>query len=206
MFEENIQRALLVTNGFQGILKEADAIESESPALSRLTISKTFLSHEAYQVRSMGLFLLGSIAAIEPQGLELIYLQIISDNNWRIQEIAAMAFDRYCRETGYETALPEIEKWLSDPNPNICRAVTEGLRIWTGRPYFDKHPDVAIRLISRHKDSDSEYLRKSVGNSLRDIGKKFPLLIERETSTWDVSDRRVAFTLKYVNKNKSKNQ
>ncbi|MGJ1475450.1 hypothetical protein [Sphingobacterium spiritivorum] len=83
-------------------------------------------------------------------------------------------------------------------HPNICRAVTEGLRIWTSRPYFKEHPQEAIRLISLHKASDSEYLRKSVGNSLRDIRKKYPEYVESEISQWDLSDDRIAHTYKSV--------
>ena len=52
------------------------------------------------------------------------------------------------------------------------RAVTEGLRIWTGRPYFHNHPEVAIQLLSQLRNDESEYVRKSVGNALRDISKK----------------------------------
>ena len=37
-----------------------------------------------------------------------------------------------------------ISEWLEDNRPNVIRAVTEGLRIWTSRPYFKGHPSVAI--------------------------------------------------------------
>ena len=55
---------------------------------------------------------------------------------------------------------------------NVRRAVTEGLRIWTSRPYFKDNPDEAIKRIATLKEDSSEYVRKSVGNSLRDISKK----------------------------------
>lgn len=61
-----------------------------------------------------------------------------------MQEVLAQAFDKYCAEIGYEQALPVIKEWLADPNPNIRRAVTEGLSIWTHRLYFREHPEVAI--------------------------------------------------------------
>lgn len=60
---------------------------------------------------------------------------------------------------------------MSDKKANVRRAVIEGLRIWTGRPYFKENPEIAIQLISEQKSDDSEYLRKSVGNALRDISK-----------------------------------
>ena len=115
-----------------------------------------------------------------------------------MQEIIAKAFDQYCKDKGYENALPEIKAWLNDKHPNVCRAVTEGLRIWTSRPYFKMHPEVAISLISRHKASDSEYLRKSAGNALRDISKKHGALVDKEIAGWNLEDKKVAFTYAYV--------
>ena len=44
-------------------------------------------------------------------------------------------------------ALPIIDEWLENDNPNTRRAVTEGLRIWTSRPYFKDNPNEAIRRI-----------------------------------------------------------
>lgn len=42
----------------------------------------------------------------------------------------------------------------------------------TSRDYFKQNSEVAISLISKLKDDKSEYVRKSVGNSLKDISKK----------------------------------
>ena len=112
----------------------------------------------------------------------------------------AKAFDSYCKHIRYENALPEIESWINNENTNIKRAVTEGLRIWTSRDFFKQHPEIAIELISRNKLTDSEYLSKSIGNSLRDIRKKYPEAIEKETSKWDVNHHKIQFILKLINK------
>jgi 3-methyladenine DNA glycosylase AlkC len=101
-----------------------------------------------------------------------------------VQEILAKAFDRYCADIGYEQALPVIKEWLSDSSPNVRRAVTEGLRIWTGRPYFRDHPEIAVQLLSRLRDDESEYVRKSVGNAIRDISKKHKELVRNELQRW----------------------
>ena len=85
-------------------------------------------------------------------------------------------------------------------DPNVIRAVTEGLRIWTSRPFFKENPAVAITLISKHKAHESEYLRKSVGNALRDISKKHAELIWQEVEQWDISTPRVLFTYKLASK------
>ena len=47
-----------------------------------------------------------------------------------------MAFDLHCKAIGYETTLPLIQDWLSDSRANVRRAASEGLRVWTSRPYF----------------------------------------------------------------------
>ena len=106
----------------------------------------------------------------------------------------AKAFDEVCRHRGYGASLSLIEEWLRSDNPYICRAVIEGLRVWTSRPFFSDHPSVAIALIAQHKAHKSQYLRKSVGNALRDISKKHSGLIERELEQWDLSNPHILFT------------
>lgn len=103
-----------------------------------------------------------------------------------------MAFDLYCSVNGYQNSLPTIREWLQDGRPTVRRAVSEGLRIWTSREYFKDHPETAIALLSALKADESDYVRRSAGNALRDISKKFPELIEAELSSWDISDKRVA--------------
>jgi 3-methyladenine DNA glycosylase AlkC len=78
--------------------------------------------------------------------------------------------------------------------------VTEGLRIWTKRDYFREHPEVAIRLLSQLKADDSEYVRKSVGNALRDISRKHKDLIREELQSWDISDKYILQTYKLAGK------
>ena len=134
--------------------------------------------------------------------LQILKTKVSEDKSWQVQEILAKSFDQYCMDNGYEKSLPIIKDWLNDKNSNVCRAVTEGLRIWTGRPFFKTNPQVAIQLISQHKAHESEYLRKSVGNSLRDISKKYKELVEMEISTWNLSNKLIHFTYKYVTKAK----
>lgn len=76
----------------------------------------------------------------------------------------------------------------------------EGLCIWTSHDLFKDHQEIAIELITRNRLTNSEYLSKSIGNSLREIRKKYLEAIERETSTWDVNEHRLKFILKLINK------
>ena len=55
--------------------------------------------------------------------------------------------------------------------------IPEGLRIWNSRPYFKENPEEAIRRLADLKNDPSEYVRKSVGNALRDISKKHGALV-----------------------------
>ena len=146
---------------------------------------------EVYQVRMYAVFLLGHLSQ-ESDVLSFLRDDVSADSNWRVQEVLAKAFDDFCAVRGYEAALPVIDEWLSDPRPNVRRAVTEGLRIWTSRPYFRDHPGDAIARLSKLRSDASEYVRKSVGNALRDISKKHPELVAVELETWSLETKEVA--------------
>ena len=111
-----------------------------------------------------------------------------------------MAFDNHCKIIGYETALLLIKEWLNHDYANVRRAVSEGLRIWISRPYFKDNPQVAIQLLSAHKEDPSEYVRKSVGNALKDISKKYPEMISAEPGTWDLSSKEIKQVYKLAGK------
>jgi len=146
---------------------------------------------EAYQVHMYAVFLLGHLSQ-ESDVLSFLRDDVSADSNWRVQEVLAKAYDDFCAVRGYEAALPVIDEWLSDPRPNVRRAVTEGLRIWTSRPYFRDHPGDAVSRLSRLRSDSSEYVRKSVGNALRDISKKHPELVAAELRTWSLETTEVA--------------
>lgn len=191
---ELVERACLTKHGFKDIQKAADEVFVEHSAEDAIHIARKLLGHVQRQPRCLATFLLGRLASRSDPCLRLLRAEVSQDPDWRVQEILAKAFDRYCADIGYETALPVIEDWLADPSPNVRRAATEGLRIWTGRPYFRERPSQAIRMLSRLRADDSQYVRKSVGNALHDIGKKHPDLVKAELAGWNMSDRLVAFT------------
>jgi 3-methyladenine DNA glycosylase AlkC len=200
--QEIINRISGIENGFKPIELEALKIFNSSSIEDSKRIAIELLENIFYQVRSLAVFLLGYIASKDLSVLDILRRKVSLDKSWQVQEILAKSFDQFCKDYGYKKSLSIIKDWLKDKNPNVCRAVTEGLRIWTGRPYFKANPEIAIALISQHKSNDSEYLRKSVGNSLRDISKKYKELIDKEVSTWDLKDPRIYFTYKLVMKNR----
>ena len=185
-----------IEHGFQHILDGAEKIFSIHSKEQCFELALELFKHEAYQTRMLATTILGRLATANNDALHFLKEQVSTDENWRVQEMLAKAFDEVCKYRGYEVSLPLIEEWLNDNNPNVIRAVTEGLRIWTSRPFFKENPSVAIALIAKHKGNESEYLRKSVRNSLRDISKKHTELIRQEVQQWDLSNSRILFTYK----------
>ena len=189
-----------IEHGFQHIIDGAGEVVSTHPKEQCFELALTLFEHKAYQARMLATTILGRLAATNNDTLCFLKEQVSTDKNWRVQEMLAKAFDEVCKHRGYEVSLPLIEEWLNDNNPNVIRAVTEGLRIWTSRPFFKENPLVAIALIAKHKGHESEYLRKSVGNALRDISKKHSDLIRQEVEQWDLSNPQVLFTYKLATK------
>ena len=189
-----------IEHGFQHFIDGADEILSTYSKEQCFEFALELLKHEAYQARMLATTILGRLATEDNNALCFLKEQVSTDENWRVQEMVAKAFDEVCKHRGYETSLALIEEWINDDNPNVIRAVTEGLRIWTSRPFFKENPSVAIALISRQKAHESEYLRKSVGNTLKGISKKHRELIRAEVQQWDLSNPRVLFTYKLATK------
>ncbi len=190
-----INQITSIEHGFKHIIEAGDQILA-SKNDDHFQQATDFLNAKDYQVRMLATYLLGQLSPIHPEALAVMKEKVSADPNWRVQEMLAKSFDYYCSVSGYKESLPEIRKWLSDPNANVKRAVIEGLRIWTARPYFKDHPEEAIELISRHRSEDSEYVRKSAGNALRDISKKHSDLVFKELSGWDLLDKKTLFTYK----------
>ena len=184
------QEFSIIKNGFKEEEKRAlvDYKNNDRAYIKKLA----FLSYESkvYQVRMYGVFLFGYLSD-DSDILIFMRDEVSKDDNWRVHEVLAKAFDEYCKNKGYEKSIPVVDEWLSSDNPNTRRAVTEGLRIWTSRPYFKENPQEAIKRIASLKEDASEYVRKSVGNALRDISRKFPKLIKEELKTWNLETKEI---------------
>ena len=184
------QEFSLIKSGFKEEEKRALADYKNN---DRVYIKKlAFLSYESkvYQVRMYGVFLFGYLSD-DSDILTFMRDEVSKDENWRVQEVLAKSFDEYCKNKGYENSIPVIDEWLNSNNPDTRRAVTEGLRIWTNRPYFKENPQEAIKRLGALKEDASEYVRKSVGNALRDISRKFPELIKEELNTWKLENKGI---------------
>ena len=189
----------IIKNGFKE--QEKKAINDYKSNGIEYIKELAFLAYhsDVYQVRMYGVFLFGYLS-IDNEILAFMRDEVSKDENWRVQEVLAKAFDEFCKSIGYEKSLPIIDEWLNHDNPNTRRAVTEGLRIWTSRTYFKENPNEAIRRIANLKEDNSEYVRKSVGNALRDISKKFPELIKDELNTWKLENKEINQVYKLTSK------
>ena len=189
----------LIKNGFKEEERRAlvDYKSNNHEYIKKLA----FLAYKSdiYQVRMYGVFLFGFLSE-QKDILVFMRDEVSKDDNWRVQEVLAKAFDEFCHKTGYEKALSIIDEWLENNNPNTRRAVIEGLRIWTSRPYFKDNPNEAIRRIATLKEDASEYVRKSVGNALRDISKKFSELVKAELNNWKLESKEIIQVYKLANK------
>jgi 3-methyladenine DNA glycosylase AlkC len=93
--------------------------------------------------------------------------------------------------------LARLEAWTTDASPHVRRLVSEGTRPrlpWAGRlRAFQADPTPVLRLLERLKDDPHPYVRRSVANSLNDIGKDHPKVLVEVARRWlkDASpDRR----------------
>ena len=196
----NLEKELsLIENGFKEQERRALADYKAKGAERCKELAYIAYGSEVYQVRMYAVFLFGYLSDSE-EILAFMRDEVSKDENWRVQEVLAKAFDEFCKKVGYEQALLTIDEWLKSGNANAKRAVSEGLRIWTSRPYFKDNPDEAIRRLASLKEDESEYLRKSVGNALKDISKKFPNLVKAELASWDLSSKEAMQTYKFASK------
>ena len=189
----------LIENGFKEQENRALADYKAKGAERCKELARLAYGSEVYQVRMYAVFLFGHLSDSE-EILAFMRDQVSKDENWRVQEVLAKAFDELCKKIGYEQALLTIDEWLKNGNANAKRAVTEGLRIWTNRPYFKDNPDEAIRRLASLKEDESEYLRKSVGNALKNISKKFPNLVKTELDSWNLGSKKAMQTYKFASK------
>jgi 3-methyladenine DNA glycosylase AlkC len=203
--KEVLDRILQIENGFRHIYDGANEIISKYPKEKSLKTALEYYKNEAYQARMLATVILGNLAVESPEAYCFLKEKVSIDKNWRVQEMLATAFDLICKEKGYENSIPLIEEWTNDENPNLVRAVTEGLRFWTNRPFFKDNPSLAITLISKHKSHQSEFVRKSVGNALKDISRKYESLLKDELKSWDLSNPLIQFTYKYATKHLKRN-
>ena len=180
-----IDAATLAGKNWSALRREALAFAADPPP-DAFELAVGWCRHPAWEARFFAVAVLGRLAARDGRALAYLYDACGQDGAWQVNEALAMAFDDYCAAIGYERALPELRRWLAAPSPNLRRAVSEGLRPWTAakRALFARDPRLAIELLGTLKDDPSRYVQESVGNALRDIGRKHPELVIDALRAW----------------------
>ncbi len=95
-----------------------------------------------------------------------------------------------------EATLARFAVWANDPSPHVRRLVSEGTRPrlpWGSRlREFQKDPTPVLKLLEMLKDDPSLYVRRSVANSLNDIGKDHPSILVETAQRWlkDATEER----------------
>jgi 3-methyladenine DNA glycosylase AlkC len=177
--EQRMDVTSLIGLNWSALHRAAKEFDSRAPdAFDQAT---GWYAHPAWEVRFFAVTVLGRLATSDDRALPFLFHHCGNDPAWQVNEALAVAFDDWCAATGYQEALPVIQEWLQASNPNLRRAVSEGLRPWTAakRAYFASNPNLAIDLLGMLKDDDSRYVQESVGNAMRDIARKhFPLVLE----------------------------
>ena len=91
------QEFSLIKRGFKKEEKRAldDYKSNDKKYVKRLA----FLSYESkvYQVRMYGVFLFGYLSD-DSEILTFMRDEVSKDDNWRVQEVLAKAFDEYCKK------------------------------------------------------------------------------------------------------------
>ncbi len=107
-----IQKIKKIERGFLHIIDAGDIILSDKTQ-NHFILANNFLCDSSYQVRMLGTYLLGQLSPYDPQALIVLKTNVGKDQNWRVQEMLAKAFDHYCKINGYKKSLQIIEEWLS---------------------------------------------------------------------------------------------
>lgn len=89
-----------------------------------------------------------------------------------------------------DRALGIAKQWALDENYHVRRLASEGSRPrlpWGIRlQSFNENPEPLIPLLALLKDDPSDYVRRSVANSLNDIAKTHPALVAQVAEQWSV--------------------
>jgi 3-methyladenine DNA glycosylase AlkD len=150
------------------IPKEAENIFINNSLETCWEMAMEYYNCELFYIQMLGVCIMGLISGKNKKVFNFLKNIVSKNPSWQVHEFLAMAFGNYCKGKGYENSLETINEWLNNENKNIRRAVIEELRNWIKRPYFKDNPQEAIDILVKYKTDESEYVRKSVGNALKD--------------------------------------
>ena len=86
-----------IEHRFQHILDGAEKIFSIHSKEQCFELALELFKHEAYQTRMLATTILGRLATANNDALHFLKEQVSTDENWRVQEMLAKAFDEVCK-------------------------------------------------------------------------------------------------------------
>ena len=108
----NLEKEFSLTeNGFKEQESRALADYKAKGAAHCKELAYLAYGSKLYQVRMYAVFLFGYLSDSE-EILAFMRDEVSKDENWRVQEVLAKAFDEFCKKIGYEQALLTIDEWL----------------------------------------------------------------------------------------------
>lgn len=100
-----------------------------------------------------------------------------------------------------DKAMAKMLEWSKHPNASVRRLSSEGCRPrlpWAmGIPYLKKDPSPILPILENLRSDASEYVRRSVANSLNDIAKDHPGIVLKIVKNWHGQDPNTNWIIKH---------
>jgi 3-methyladenine DNA glycosylase AlkC len=154
-------------------------------------INLIFHFHEvekSYHMKNYALALLAKYATMSKKtftkAVEIVKITV-KHCAWEVREQCGIVIRETIKKYPKET-LELLGKWTDSPDENLRRISIESIRpfrdiAWLRDP---EKNDKIIDLLAKLKDDDSLYVRKSVGNNLKDLSKYMPNKILTLLKEW----------------------
>lgn len=144
-------------------------------------------THKSDSVRCWATYIVGSDSELSiHQKLELIQ-PFAADSHFGVREIAWMSV-REDIDKNLDIAIPILEVWSKNDNPNIRRFSSESIRpngIWCKKiDRLKSNPKIALPILENLKSDTSRYVQDSVANWLNDASKTQPVFVIDICNKW----------------------
>jgi 3-methyladenine DNA glycosylase AlkC len=143
---------------------------------------------KTFHMKNYAIALLGEYACTSKQAFNdaIVLVKITIDNcEWEVREQCGIVIRKTLKKYPNET-LALLEKWIESPSENLRRLSIESTRPMQDIPWLrDSNKNIRIiEMLSKLKTDKSLYVRKSVGNNLKDLTKYMPEEILELMSKW----------------------
>jgi len=156
---------------------------------------------------NLGVILLGYHMSSSLQdlckGFEILP-KYVDHPNWEIREMSCFCI-RECIKNFRQETISYLQPWVRSENSNIRRLVSESLRPLNDMKWLrdPEENDFLLRFLHELRADPSEYVRKSVGNNLKDLSKYIPVIILDLLSAW-IKEARIEVNAGLASMNKTK--